>query len=242
MTIGVVVVAAGAGTRLGTEVPKAVVEVAGRSLLAHSLAGLAGAGLPPAVVVHPEGRGAELAASTDTAVAAWVSGGATRTQSVRAGVAALPSGLATVVVHDAARPLVPVAVIRAVVAAVTEPDEGLGTTPARRVVAAAPAVPVADTLKRVSDDTVLATVDRTDLVGVQTPQVFDHEVLELALAAGEDATDELALVESLTATGRVRGRVAIVSGSAWARKVTDRGDLAVVEALARTPPPGETTR
>ena len=224
--VGVVVVAAGAGDRLGADRPKALVEVAGRALLGHALDGLAAAGLPAPVVVHaPDHRTAFTAAVGDVEVAAWVPGGATRTASVRAGVAALPHPAATIVVHDAARPLTPPQVIGSALAAVVDAADGA-------VSAAAPALPVADTLKRVDGDRVLGTVDRTDLVGVQTPQVFTAEALRAALDLGDDATDELGLVERLLAAGRLDGRVAVVPGSAWGRKVTTAADLAVVEALA----------
>lgn len=233
-SVGVVVVAAGHGTRLGSNGPKALIEVAGRSLLAHTLAGLAAAGLPPAVVVHAPGeREAFAAAAGDLPVAAYVPGGATRTDSVRAGVAALGDGVEVVAVHDAARPLTPPDVIRSAVAALpvaAAADE-------LQVVGAAPALPVADTLKRVDGPDVRGTVDRTGLVGVQTPQVFRRAVLESALAAHDGATDDLGLVEQLIATGDVAGRVVVVPGSAWGRKVTYPSDLAVVDALAAAAPP-----
>jgi 2-C-methyl-D-erythritol 4-phosphate cytidylyltransferase len=231
--VGVVLVAAGAGTRLRSPGPKALVEVAGRSLLAHALAGLAAAGLPPPVVVHTPGRREPFVASVgDAAVAAWVPGGASRTDSVRAGVAALSVDVEVVAVHDAARPLTPPDVTRAAVAAV-DGD----------VLAAAPGLLVADTLKRitsppaVADPTaplgeVVATVDRSALVGVQTPQVFPRRVLAAALATADDATDDLALVERLVAAGELTGRIVVVPGSVWGWKVTLPSDLALVAALA----------
>lgn len=228
-SVGVVVVAAGSGTRLGSPGPKALVEVAGGSLLAHALAALAAAGLPAATVVHTAGHAADFAAAiAEFPVAGLVAGGESRTASVRAGVAALPASVRTVVIHDAARPLMPPGVIRATVDAVLDRDD---------VVAAAPALPVSDTLKRVDGDIVVATVDRDRLVGVQTPQVFPRWVLQDALVDADDATDDLGLVESQLAAGRLQGRVAVVPGSAWGRKVTFPSDLAVVEALALTRPP-----
>lgn len=228
-SVGVVVVAAGSGTRLGSPGPKALVEVAGRSLLAHALAALAAAGLPAATVVHTSGHEAGFSAAiAELPVTGFVAGGESRTASVRAGVAALPASVGTVVIHDAARPLMPPEVIRATLDAVLDNDD---------VVAAAPALPVSDTLKRVDGDTVVATIDRDRLVGVQTPQVFPRWVLQDALADAGDATDDLGLVEELLATGRLQGRVAVVPGSAWGRKVTFPSDLAVVEALALARPP-----
>jgi 2-C-methyl-D-erythritol 4-phosphate cytidylyltransferase len=236
VTLGVVVVAAGRGERLGDRGPKALVALCGRPLLAHTLAGLRAAGCPPAVVVHTPGEEAAFRVAVDgLEVAALVPGGASRTASVRAGLDALERGTRVVAVHDAARPCVPPDVIRRVVRAV-----------AGDVVAAAPAVAVADTLKRVAgplDDApaeVLGTLDRQRLVGVQTPQVFPREVLEQALREGGDATDDLALVEGLVAAGRVRGRVVVVAGSPRGLKVTFPEDLRVVEGLARRGPEGPT--
>lgn len=258
--IGAVVVAAGSGDRLGASTPKALVELRGRSLLAHTLAGLAAAGLPPAVVVHTPGAGAAFAAATGgLPVAALVPGGHTRTASVAAGVAALDDDVEVVAVHDAARPLTPPGVIAAAVEAVPVGGD---------VLAAAPGIPVADTLKRTTrpagDRTptggavgggaqaavrggggdlpeVVATVDRTGMVGIQTPQVFTRRVLATALRAvaeGREATDDLALVEELRDAGRLTGRIVVVPGSVWSRKVTYRADLELLELLAAHADPG----
>jgi len=245
--IGVVVVAAGDGRRLGSGGPKALVLLAGRPLLVHALAGLAGAGLPPAVVVHPPGAAEAFAvAAGELPTAALVPGGTTRTASVAAGVAALPGDVEVVVIHDAARPLTPADVIAATVAAVADDAD---------VLAAAPAIPVADTLKRTDGAEVLATVDRSGLVGVQTPQVFPRRVLDQVLRGGapgsaaagpavEPATDDLALVERLRDRGVLDGRIVVVPGSVWARKVTYPADLALLELLARhdAPAAGSDTR
>jgi 2-C-methyl-D-erythritol 4-phosphate cytidylyltransferase / 2-C-methyl-D-erythritol 2,4-cyclodiphosphate synthase len=121
-------------------VPKALVELRGTTLLAHSLERLAAAGLVEPVVVHTPGEAATFQAATrPDRVGTWVPGGRHRGDSVRAGVAALPADVTVVAVHDAARALVPADVVRRVVAAV----QG-------EVVAAAPALPVADTLKRIA--------------------------------------------------------------------------------------------
>ena len=232
-TIGVVVVAAGMGVRLGANGPKALVEVAGRSLLAHTLDGLASAGLPPAVVVYSPGElDAFKAAVGNLEVAAYVPGGKTRTDSVRAGVGALAPEVEVVAVHDAARPLMPPQVMRATVDVVCEAP----TNGAAAVVGAAPAIPVADTLKRVADDDVVATVDRTALVGVQTPQVFRRQVLLDALESPESATDDLGLVEQAITEGHLQGRVVVVPGSAWGRKFTYVSDLTFMGALAAITP------
>ncbi len=244
--LGVVVVAAGSGERLASPDPKALVVLAGRSLLAHALAGLAAAGLPPPVVVHPPGQRERFAlAAADHAILTLVPGGATRTASVAAGIAALPADIEVVAIHDAARPLTPPPVIAAAVAAVTDapgvaeaPDatDAPDATAAPAVLAAAPGVPVADTLKRTVAGEVLGTVDRSGLVGVQTPQVFPRAVIDRVLdPAGPvvDATDDLALVERLRDRGELTGRIVVVPGSVWARKVTYPSDLALLEVLAQ---------
>lgn len=222
MTFGAIVVAAGSGVRLGARVPKALVEVAGRPLVAHAVDRLLRAGAGPVVVVappdavEPTRRALQDAGGTVSVVA----GGARRADSVRAGLEALPDGSAVVAVHDAARGLAPVALVRRVVAAV-----------GGDVVAAAPALAVSDTLKRVDGDTVVATVDRDSVVAVQTPQVFTTAALRTAHRGADDATDDLALVEAALAEGRLDGRVVIVQGEALAMKVTHPADLAVAAAL-----------
>jgi 2-C-methyl-D-erythritol 4-phosphate cytidylyltransferase len=147
---------------------------------------------------------------------AVVAGGETRAASVRCGLAALPAGAATVVVHDAARPFASPALFRSVVAAVAGGAAG-----------AVPGLPVADTLKRVdAASVVLATVSRESLVGVQTPQAFRATALVAAHAAGGDATDDAGLVEALGET------VVVVPGDPRNIKLTEPADLPLLEALA----------
>ena len=223
MTFGAIVVAAGSGERLGADVPKALVEVAGRPLVCHAVDHLRMAEAAPVVVVAPPAavtRARQVLGSAGRHVTV-VPGGARRADSVRAGLAALPEATTVVAVHDAARGLASVALVRRVVGAVTGD-----------VVAAAPALAVNDTLKTVDGDTVLGTVDRSAVVAVQTPQVFTAGALRAAHAAADDATDDLALVEALLADGRLAGRVVVVPGEALAMKVTHPSDLAVVAALA----------
>jgi 2-C-methyl-D-erythritol 4-phosphate cytidylyltransferase len=220
-TVGAVLVAAGRGERLGGRRPKALVEVAGRPLLAWAVEGLLAAGIDRLVVVHTPDHEAAFAAAVGDRDVVLVPGGAERSASVRAGLAALPEEVTVVAVHDAARAFTPPLVIRSAVDAVVGD-----------VVAAAPGLPVADTLKRISGDQVVTTVERADLVAIQTPQVFPREVLAAVSAPDATATDDLALVERLLATGDLTGRVVWVPGSPRGLKVTVPDDLLLAEAFA----------
>lgn len=156
-------------------------------------------------------------------MAAAVAGGATRSDSVRAGLAKVPAEAAIVVVHDAARPLAAGSLFAAVIDAVRAGADG-----------AVPGLPVPDTLKRVDRDRVVATVDRDGLVAVQTPQAFRAAVLRAAHSAGGDATDDAALVEA------AGGTVVVVPGDPANVKVTTPEDLAWAASFISggTPDPG----
>jgi 2-C-methyl-D-erythritol 4-phosphate cytidylyltransferase/2-C-methyl-D-erythritol 2,4-cyclodiphosphate synthase len=221
--LGVVVVAAGSGTRLGAGIPKALVEVGGATLLARSLrAVLALAEEAHVVVVAPETHLAETAAVVDAvagaarASVAVVVGGATRQGSVRAGLAALAGSVETVLVHDAARALTPTALFAQVTQAVRDQRAGV-----------VPGLPVTDTIKRVDPaGECLGTVDRSDLVGVQTPQGFPRRALDAAYAAAAaEHTDDAALFQA------AGGDVRVVPGDALAFKVTTAWDLRRAEEL-----------
>lgn len=215
-----ILVAAGSGDRLGTEQPKAFAPLGGRPLLAESLERLDGSDWIDALVVAVPADwvepaillAEELVASK---VAAVVAGGSTRAESVRAGLEEVPPEALVVVVHDAARPLVDDAVLGRVLGALGQGVDG-----------AIPALPLADTVKRVTGGLVTATVDRADLVAVQTPQAFLADRLRAAYA-GElaGATDCASLVE------RVGGSIAVVYGDPALLKVTTRADLERVESL-----------
>jgi 2-C-methyl-D-erythritol 4-phosphate cytidylyltransferase len=144
-----------------------------------------------------------------------VAGGATRAASVRAGLAAVPADAEVIVVHDAVRPLASAALFGAVVDAVRNGD----------VDGAVPVVPVADTLKRVVGTRVVATVDRDDLVAIQTPQAFAAEALRAAHGDGGEATDDAGLLEAAGLT------VGTVPGDPCNLKLTRPADLALAEAL-----------
>ena len=242
--IGVIVVAGGSGQRLGYGVPKARVPVAGIPMLARALAGVHESGIADAVAVAvPAGdtelRGICAAAGFDVPVAV-VDGGATRSESVHAALAALPQDLDAVLVHDAARALTPPQVFHRVAAAL-----------AAGAAAVIPAVPVVDTVKQAAPpaaspgdadgadgthslapdrlERVAATPDRSHLRAVQTPQGFDAALLRRAHAdAGPDpeaATDDAMLVEALGAA------VHLVPGAEESLKITTPLDLLLAEAL-----------
>jgi 2-C-methyl-D-erythritol 4-phosphate cytidylyltransferase len=202
-----VVVAAGRGERFGA--PKQYQSLGGRRLLDWAL-DAAAARCEGVVLVVPPDRVADL----EPGAAAVVAGGTTRSASVRAGLAAVPPEADVVLVHDAARPLAPPELFDAVLAAVAAGADG-----------AVPGLPVSDTVKRVAPDgTVVETLDRTELVTVQTPQAFRATALRAAHAAGGEASDDAALVEA------AGGRVVVVPGADAAVKVTGPGDLPALEA------------
>lgn len=201
-----VIVAAGFGERFGG--PKQFAELGGARLVDHAIA-TAAAACDAVVLVVPDASDWQGADVDD-----FVTGGATRAESVRAGLAAVPAGAQIVVVHDAARPLASTDLFHAVIAAVRDGADG-----------AVPGLAVTDTLKRVDDVRVTATVDRMGLVAVQTPQAFAADVLRAAHAGGTEATDDAALVEELG------GAVVVVPGDPRNLKVTGPADLMLATAL-----------
>jgi 2-C-methyl-D-erythritol 4-phosphate cytidylyltransferase len=219
-----VLVAAGRGERFGADRPKAFANLAGRPLLAESLERLEASDWIEAIVVVAPTEWEEpsilLAEELGAGkVHAAVTGGETRADSVRVGVAEVPEDAAVIVVHDAARPLLPEDVLERVVTALGEGWEG-----------AVPALPLADTVKRAEGEAVAETVDRTGLYAVQTPQAFLADALRRALAGAAEATDCAGLVE---ASG---GRVRLVAGDPRLLKVTSTADLDFVETLLRAEP------
>ena len=219
MKIGVVLPAAGSGARMGGG-PKAFMDVAGKPLLRWSLDALLADPRVCAVSVvvpnDPTFAPPAWLADTDTRIGV-VRGGATRDQSVRAGLHALPADSDVVVVHDAARPLLDVSALERCVW-----WAGQGTS----AVIGHPAI---DTIKEVSADLIQATPPRELLWQVQTPQVFPRAVLErahrAAEAEGRPGTDDAALVEALGEPVRV------VEGSRWNLKVTFPEDVEIARHL-----------
>jgi 2-C-methyl-D-erythritol 4-phosphate cytidylyltransferase len=218
-----ILVAAGAGERLGSDRPKAFARLAGRPLLAESLERLDASDWIDAIVVAaPTGweepailLAEELVASK---VAAVVTGGATRAESVRNGLAEVPEDALVVLVHDAARPLVDDAVIERLLGRLAEGVDGV-----------VPGVAIGDTVKRVDGGLVAETIDRDTLVAVQTPQVFVADRVRSAYSGDlAGATDCASLVE------RAGGRVAVVAGDPRLVKVTTADDLELVSRLLET--------
>lgn len=221
--VGVVVVAAGSGTRLGQPEPKAFVAVAGRTLLDRSLDAVFALAEPASVVIVApashldQARAIALhAAGAARAHVTVVPGGATRQQSVMAGIAALPESTEVLLVHDAARALQTVTVFDRVIARVRA--EGVGVVPALAVV---------DTIaRRDADDRVLEPVDRSDLAAIQTPQGFPFALYRRAIGeAAADHTDD-------TSVHRAAGHpVVVVEGDARGFKITTPWDLRRAEQL-----------
>ena len=213
--IGVIVVAAGSGTRLGAGAPKAFVGIDGSSILRHALEGVFAAPLAQVVIVAPDGReGDALSEALATAadrrdLVSVVTGGKTRQASVAAGLDALWADVEVVLVHDAARALTPAEVFERVVAAIDGGAAG-----------AIPVLPVVDTIKRVAGDEIVAGVDRAELAAAQTPQGFRRDVLDAAYAGAlAEFTDDAALV------AEAGHAVAAVPGHPLAFKITTAADL-----------------
>lgn len=240
----VVIVAAGAGTRLGYGMPKALVPVCGEPMLLHALRGVVDAGIARqicvAVPADDGGLAALCRAFTEERAnqggmipqVTVVRGGASRADSVRAALDALGPGIAHVLVHDAARPFTPADVFLRVVGALR-----------RGAAAVIPAVPVVDTVKSVAPtsgheggvaaEVVTGTPAREQLRAVQTPQGFDAETLLRAHSAAQTwpaeraaaITDDAMLVESIGLP------VYVVPGDPRSLKITTPLDLHVAEAL-----------
>ena len=224
MAVWAVLAAAGRGERLGDEKPKAFARLGGLPLLAEPLRRLEESDwVEQIVIAAPPGweepcilLSEELGAGK---VANVVTGAETRAGSVRAALAEIPEDAAVVLVHDAARPLLPDDVVERVLAPLAEGWDGV-----------VPGIPIVDTVKRVQADAVVETLDRVGLVVTQTPQAFVAESLRRAFSpsnsllqgGGGGATDCASLVE---AQG---GRIKVVPGDPRLLKVTTTEDLELV--------------
>jgi 2-C-methyl-D-erythritol 4-phosphate cytidylyltransferase len=218
VSVWAILAAAGSGDRLGADRPKAFVRFGDEPLLGESLRRLDASEWVDAIVVAaPPGweepsilLAEELGCSK---VHSCITGGATRTESVRLALNEVPEDAAVVLVHDAARPLLEEEVIERVLTALNEGWDG-----------AVPTLPIADTVKRVEGDRVVETLDRDALRAAQTPQAFIADVLRRALT-GSDWTDCSAAVEA------AGGRVKAVEGDPRLVKVTDPADLEHLQTL-----------
>jgi 2-C-methyl-D-erythritol 4-phosphate cytidylyltransferase len=219
-----IIAAAGMGSRLGRDEPKALVLLAGRPLVSWTLDAIGAVPFARRRVAVPPGRENRFEAAIGGR-AGIVAGGESRAESVRRAFESLDAEPADLVcVHDAARPFVTSAELLSVI----EAAEGTG--------AAIAATPVVDTLKRVDGSRVVGTVDREGLFAAATPQVFRADLLARAFEAARDATDEAALVEVLGVA------VTVVAVSRLAFKVTTPEDLEMAEALVRSRRPEERKR
>lgn len=214
------IAAAGLGERLGREEPKALVPLLGRPMLLHTLDRFREAGLDHGVVLVPPGREETFSAALAGRDVRLTNGGATRQESVRNGLNALEDGTEVVAIHDAARPFVSVAAIRASIAAAAE--HGAATV----------AIPSVDTILEGDEAAFLrATPDRRRLWACQTPQTFRVEVIReahhRATREGFQGTDDASLVR------RMGGRVKLVMGSRHNMKITLPEDLRIAELMMR---------
>lgn len=224
--VGIIVVAAGSGTRLAAGAPKGFVGIDGHTILRHALERVFRAPSAQVVVVAPAGREGDArsealeAAGDRRDLVTVVAGGDTRQASVAAGLAALWADVEVVLVHDAARALTPPEVFERVIAAVDEGRDG-----------AIPVLPVIDTIKRVEGSDVVGAVDRSELSAAQTPQGFRREVLDAAYrGAVQEFTDDAALVAD---AGHA---VAAVAGHPLAFKITTPADLDRARSLVTDAP------
>ena len=210
-----IVAAAGSGLRLGADLPKALVPLSGRPLVCWAVDTLRAGGVAQVVVAVPAAEREAFAAVLGSGVI-LVDGGANRTASVRAALAAADRGADAVLVHDAARPLTPPDVVARVLTALGE-----------GAAAVVPVLPVVDTVVTVDDEGMLTgAVPRTSLRRVQTPQGFDRGTLVAAYAAlahDEELTDDASVVRAAGVP------VTTVAGDERAAKITVAHDLAMAE-------------
>ena len=206
--VALLIPAAGSGERFGAQVPKALVQLNGRTLIEHAVLNL-GSIATQIIVAAPAGYEDNFRKILGDAVTV-VTGGETRTKSVKIALESVDSDIEFVLVHDAARPLASTELGKSVIAALASGE-----------VAVIPALNVADTIKEVdASNYVVATPNRERLRAVQTPQGFARETLIKAHMQNIDATDDGALVEAM------RGKVKLIAGEVRALKITNPEDLA----------------
>lgn len=220
LRVAAIIAAAGSGDRLGERTPKALVDLDGRTLIEHAVALFAPVAEQIIICVpasRVESLTSQFASNRRISV---VAGGDTRSLSVRNAISILARDIDCVLVHDAARALMPQPVIDRLLAEIQRGAE-----------AVIPILPVPDTIKEVLGDKVVRTVDRTALQRVQTPQAFKTVTLVDAHAAakrdGVEGTDDASLVE------RTGIKVATVAGDERGFKITTPFDLEVARAIVR---------
>jgi 2-C-methyl-D-erythritol 4-phosphate cytidylyltransferase len=224
VSVWAILAAAGRGDRLGLDRPKAFAPLNDRPLVAEALERLDASDWIEGIVVAapPEWEEPCILVAEEVAagkVAATVTGGESRSESVRAALVEVPADATVVLVHDAARPLVTDEVIERVITGLADGWDG-----------AVPALPIADAVKRVEGEAVVETLDREGLVTVQTPQAFVASALRDALS---DPTLQQTVAKSLDCASLVEargGRVRVVEGDPHLLKVTDPADLELVSS------------
>jgi 2-C-methyl-D-erythritol 4-phosphate cytidylyltransferase/2-C-methyl-D-erythritol 2,4-cyclodiphosphate synthase len=206
--VALLIPAAGSGERFGAPIPKALVQLNGRTLIEHAVLNL-GPIATQIIVAAPVGFEAEFRKILGDAVTV-VTGGSTRTKSVKIALESIAPEIEFVLVHDAARPLASGELGKRVIDALAAGD-----------VAVIPALSVSDTIKEVdAANYVVSTPNRERLRAVQTPQGFARETLVKAHMQNIEATDDGALVEAM------RGKVKLIEGENRALKITNPEDLA----------------
>jgi 2-C-methyl-D-erythritol 4-phosphate cytidylyltransferase/2-C-methyl-D-erythritol 2,4-cyclodiphosphate synthase len=206
--VAAIIAAAGSGLRFGAEIPKALIQLGDRTLLEHAVAAISPT-VDQIIVTAPATHLSQYQALLGSSVTVVV-GGQTRSESIRAGLAAVSSDAKYVLIHDAARALASTDLANRVLLALQKGE-----------VAVIPGLPQIDTIKSVDENGyVTATPTRADLRNVQTPQGFEVSALNKAHAANDEGTDDAALVES------AGYKVLVIAGEERALKITTPADLA----------------
>jgi 2-C-methyl-D-erythritol 4-phosphate cytidylyltransferase/2-C-methyl-D-erythritol 2,4-cyclodiphosphate synthase len=202
-----IIAGAGMGHRLGAQIPKALIQIQGITLLERAFISLSKV-VDEIIITAPEGYEEQFKAIVGQS-AEVITGGVLRSDSIRVALKALSPSVESVLIHDAARALASSALATRVLSDVQSGQS-----------AVIPVLKVIDTIKEIDrDGFVRATPDRSSLVAAQTPQGFNRQVLERAHSASDDATDDAALVEAIGV------KVKTIEGEASAFKITTREDI-----------------
>ena len=206
--VAAIIAAAGSGVRFGADVPKALIQLGNRTLIEHAVAAISPA-VDQVIVTAPASHLRQFQSLLGDAVTVVV-GGQTRSESIRAGLAAVSSDTKFVLIHDAARALASTALAKHILSALQSGE-----------VAVIPGLPQIDTIKNVdANGYVTTTPNRADLRSIQTPQGFELSALKKAHATSGEGTDDAALVES------AGFKVLVIEGEERALKITTPSDLA----------------